>query len=206
MKTILCLLLILISNGAFAQSYQSQMDSLVKLKNVTTENTKLSHLFYQGMTTVVFPPWMGTPWDFNGTSNVPGEGEIACGYFVSTTLKHFGFNLNRYRTAQQAASVIIDILCPKNQLRFTDSKTLVDELIQKGNDKLYIVGLDYHVGYLMVENNQVYFVHSDFFNSKVLKELALESKGFHATNNYVLGELTNNAELMKKWKNNTRIY
>jgi len=32
----------------------------------------------------IFPAWSGTPWDFNGISQTPGEGEIACGYFVSS--------------------------------------------------------------------------------------------------------------------------
>src|SRR5687768_5227389 len=30
----------------------------------------------------VLPAWYGTGWDFNGTSEVPQQGKIACGYFV----------------------------------------------------------------------------------------------------------------------------
>jgi hypothetical protein len=205
MKTFV-LFLSIISGPLLAQNYQSRVDSLVRLKNETTENQALSSLLYSGMTSVLFPAWMGTPWDFNGTSNIPGEGEIACGYFVSTTMKHFGFNLNRYKTAQQAASVIIDILCPVGQLRFSSSEKLINELLLRGNNRLYVVGLDYHVGYIMVENDHVYFVHSDYFNDKVVKELASTSQGFHATQNYVLGEITNNPQLMQKWKNNVKIY
>src|SRR6476660_4877291 len=29
----------------------------------------------------IFPSWYGTPWDFNGTTEVPQQGKIACGYF-----------------------------------------------------------------------------------------------------------------------------
>ncbi len=36
-----------------------------------------------------------------GHTAVPKEGEIACGYFVSTTLLHMGVPLNRYKIAQQ---------------------------------------------------------------------------------------------------------
>src|SRR5678815_5098001 len=32
----------------------------------------------------IFPSWYGTAWDFNGTTEVPQQGKIACGYFVST--------------------------------------------------------------------------------------------------------------------------
>ena len=34
--------------------------------------------------TAIHDEWMGTPWDFSGTSQVPRKGSIACGYFVST--------------------------------------------------------------------------------------------------------------------------
>lgn len=68
------------------------------------------YLLHQ-LTTAVFPAWYGTPWDFNGISETPGEGLIACGYFVSTTLKQVGFNLNRYRVAQADATTIAKTLC-----------------------------------------------------------------------------------------------
>src|SRR5678815_2190781 len=32
----------------------------------------------------IFSSWYGTAWDFNGTTEVPQQGKIACGYFVST--------------------------------------------------------------------------------------------------------------------------
>jgi len=35
----------------------------------------------------IFPFWYGTEWDFNGTTQQPGTGRIACGYFVSTVLQ-----------------------------------------------------------------------------------------------------------------------
>ena len=65
---------------------------------------------YYILTEDLFPAWYGTPWDFNGHVYYPHEGKIACGYFVSTTLKHIGFPLNRYRVAQQDATTIIKLL------------------------------------------------------------------------------------------------
>ena len=92
-------------------NYQAKLDSSIKkLKNLNSDSM-VSESFYYVMTDSVFPDWMGTKWDFNGVSNVPGKGMIACGYFVSTTLKHIGFNLNRYKLAQQAAYTVIDVLC-----------------------------------------------------------------------------------------------
>ena len=45
----------------------------------------------------IIPHWYGTPWDFNGHTSIPNQGEIACGYFVSTTLRDIGLKLNRFK-------------------------------------------------------------------------------------------------------------
>src|SRR5687768_1120080 len=54
----------------------------------------------------LIPAWLGTPWDFNGTTETPQQGRIACGYFVSTVLRHAGFRVERVRLAQQASERI----------------------------------------------------------------------------------------------------
>ena len=166
----------------------------------------MSSVLFNSMIDSIFPAWTGTNWGFNGTSNVPKQGEIACGYFVSTTLKHVGFNLNRYKLAQQAASVVIDVLCGKNKAYSTDKSTLINKLKAKKGNRLYVVGLDYHVGFIAVQNNEVYFIHSDYFKNKVVKEFAFKSQGFSATNSYVYGEIANNSSLLNKWKLKTKIY
>src|SRR5687768_9423034 len=43
--------------------------------------------FLLNIETRLFPFWEGTDWDFNGTTEVPGKGSIACGYFVTTILR-----------------------------------------------------------------------------------------------------------------------
>lgn len=54
----------------------------------------------------------GTPWDFNGTTRILGEGTIACGYFVTTVLQDVGFDLPRYRWGQLAAEPMIRKVAP----------------------------------------------------------------------------------------------
>ncbi|WP_045471112.1 hypothetical protein [Winogradskyella sp. PG-2] len=61
-----------------------------------------SKYIYSKLLNDIVPHWYDTPWDFNGHTSTPNNGEIACGYFVSSTLKHLGFNLNRYKMAQAA--------------------------------------------------------------------------------------------------------
>ncbi len=53
----------------------------------------------------IIPYWYGTDWSFEGHTTVPRSGQIACGYFVSTTLLDAGLRLNRFRLAQQAPEV-----------------------------------------------------------------------------------------------------
>lgn len=192
---------VVLAGGNYNSKVKSSIDSLKAAKS----DSMMSQIFYKSMTDSIFPDWMGTKWDFNGISNTPGQGMIACGYFVSTTMKHIGFNLNRYKVAQQAASTIINILCDSVKTVVLEA-TIINNLKARGDNRLYVVGLDFHVGFLAVENGEVYFIHSDFINGKVVKEKASESKAFSGTNAYVYGEITNNPALFKKWKNNMKIY
>lgn len=187
-------------------NYQTK---ILESKN-TLEHSKTDSImslnFFTIMTDSVFPSWMGTKWDYNGISNIPGKGMIACGYFVTTTLKHVGFNLNRYKLAQQAASTVIQVLCDSSRLYSYSVDAAIKKLKGLGNNKLYVVGLDYHVGFIAVKNNEVFFIHSDYFKGEVLKEKAQNSKAFKNTSAYVFGEITNNKELFNKWKNGIKIY
>lgn len=106
--------------------------------------------------------WLGTPWDFNGTASGPGNQPIACGYFVSTVLKDAGFLLDRYRLAQQPSSRILTTFVAKR-----DCRLMVDVPYEKfaGDMKcmgsgVYLVGLDTHVAFLVVENGRSRLIHS----------------------------------------------
>jgi len=115
----------------------------------------------------VFPPWFGTRWDFNGVSQTPGEGTIACGYFVSTVLRDAGFKVERIRLAQQASENIVRTLSPPDAIRTFRNKS-PDEVIEdlrKGEDGLFAVGFDYHVGFVVKEGETVTFCHSSWIKS-----------------------------------------
>ena len=65
-----------------------------------------AYLFHE-LTMEIFPSWYGTKWDFNGTTQVPQEGYIACGYFVITTLRDLGLKVPRVKWAQAASETMI---------------------------------------------------------------------------------------------------
>ncbi len=50
----------------------------------------ISKYFCEALVNKIIPYWYGTPWDFNGHTDIPNESNVACGYFVSTPLRHMG--------------------------------------------------------------------------------------------------------------------
>ena len=146
----------------------------------------------------VFPPWFGTPWDFYGTSETPGEGHIACGYFVSTVLRDAGFKVERIRLAQQASENIVRSLVPEAAIRRYRNRTpeQVLDAIRAGDDGLYAVGFDYHVGFVVKEGADVTFCHSSWIETGgVACEDPSTTAAWHSTY-YVVGELLGDGMLV----------
>ena len=150
----------------------------------------------------VFAYWYGTPWDFNGTTRIPKQGQIACGYFVTTTLEDMGFKLERRLLAQQAASVIIKTLCKKKSIRvFAKIKTLKN-YFDTQNDGIYILGLDTHVGFLIKSTEGLHIVHSSYSGHKqVRKEAWNQSKVMSTSKLFMVGSITGNTALFQQWIN-----
>lgn len=106
--------------------------------------------------------WLGTRWDFNGTTETPGKGKIACGYFVTTVVRDMGFKINRIKLAQCASEEMITALADAEKVkRFngTDNKAMLSYLNAQGKN-LYIAGLDNHTGFILHDGRTLYFIHS----------------------------------------------
>ncbi len=135
---------------------------------------------------VLAPFWYGTRWDFNGITETPGDGRAACGYFVSTMMKHAGLGVERVRLAQQASENIIRTLTRAPHLH-------------KGHG-LSIVGLDSHVGLLWHDGTEVWFLHSTVAEvGEVIKERALESRTLASSKYRIVGAITGDARLLEAW-------
>lgn len=156
----------------------------------------------------IVPHWYGTIWNFDGYTNKPNDGLIACGYFVSTTLKHMGINVNRYKLAQQAGLNEAKTLESEKDLIIyrinysEDTENIFDKMKAALSDGLYFVGLDCHVGYIYVKNNEFYFLHSNYIDGYVMIEKAETSNAF-LSDIYVIADITHNDSLILKWINNT---
>jgi hypothetical protein len=144
--------------------------------------------------------WKGTPWDFNGVTRNPGEGKIACGYFITNTMVDLGFNIERIKLAQAASSVLINATCSTG--KWCDFEGLKKYLEKQPEYSVFIVGLDFHTGYLTKEKNDCYFIHSNYIDSKgVTKEKIDDSEALQASKIFYIGSITANDEFIKDWIN-----
>lgn len=162
-------------------------------------------LLEESMTKGSFHYWLGTEWDFNGTTDIPKKGEIACGYFVSTTLKHLGFNLNRYKLAQKGSYDEEVYLCGKETIHTLrnktqqDLKTYFEDHLEQG---LYMIGLANHVGYLFYDGKELYFIHSNYGSPDCVVIEPFISSEVSNSDIFCVAPLSNNKELMRKWIEN----
>lgn len=148
----------------------------------------------------IIPFWYGTPWDFNGYTAIPNQGEIACGYFVSTTLQHAGLNINRYHLAQQAGlNEAKSLGITETHWKWINGIEALIRQLQTYEDGLYFVGLDHHVGYLLIRGGGYYFIHSNYIENRVMIEEALNAPAFQSEV-YVVAEITTNELLLKRWR------
>ena len=195
--------------GAVRTKLQNDRNVLwSRYQQATTTSEKATTLnearesFVRSVHEEIFPYWYGTAWDFNGTTEVPGKGKIACGYFVSTVLRDVGMKLERSRLAQQASENIILSLTTNDhtkRFRTVSINKFVDEVKHWGPG-LYVVGLDIHVGFILNVASDVYFIHSSYVDPyHVVKELALESQILANSRYRVLGKISEDDDLILKW-------
>jgi hypothetical protein len=140
----------------------------------------------------LFVCWYGTEWDFNGITEEPGKGKIACGYFVTTILRDLGVPVKRYKHAQMASEDMINSLCLKTNItRYANESipSFVEKMKARGIG-LYIVGLDFHTGFILNDGQDIYFVHSNYAGKKVvMSEIAAESTVLAASKRLVIGRV-----------------
>jgi hypothetical protein len=164
--------------------------------------------FIEAVGATLVDHWYGTPWDFNGVTETPGEGMIACGYLVSTLLQHAGLQVERIRLAQQASELIILSLTSEDHVqRF--SRLPIERFVaavRAQGPGLYIVGLDLHVGFILHEDDEVDFIHVSFVHPRVVvREPALLSPVLASSQYRVLGKISADDALLRKWLLQERI-
>lgn len=188
----------------FQQRYSAAADQPARDKVTAAARTYLVRMFSDS----IFPGWYETTWDFNGVSQEPLTGPIACGYFVTTTLKQAKFDIDRVFLAQQASSVLIRKMCDKDRIKVVTGGQL-DKLVtylQAQPDGIYILGLDNHVGYVVKKGKTLDMVHSSYWPQvKVVRETMAESAIVKESKYFMVGNVLHSKATIEAWLTGTAI-
>ena len=151
----------------------------------------------------LFVCWYGTGWDFYGMTTTPRQGDIACGYFVTTVLKQSGFLINRTHLAQLASSEMIKTLCAADKIKtITNNQTKkLFDYIKGKPDGIFIVGLDNHTGFIVKKGGALNFVDADYYSNidRVRSEPLEKSEIISKNGFFVVGELLYSDATITKW-------
>jgi len=181
----------------FTERYKKSNDTIYKQAIIDSAGEYITNTLLND----IFPFWYGTPWDFDGYTEKPNNGVIACGYFVSTTLRDVGFNLNRFRMAQQDGlyeAKTVQLSGEVKKFIGQEPEEWKATFLKDLKEGLYFVGLDSHVGYVWVHNNEVYFIHSNYYHNAVELEYAENSEPF-ISETYYIADISINDSLITKW-------
>jgi len=195
----------ILSNKNYIPSLEKIKVTKSRLRSQKLSHKKLEASFIEIMNNQIFPFWYGTNWDFNGITQVPNKGNIACGYFVTTTLRDIGVPIKRIKLAQSASEQMIKNLVKEKYIH-RYSNLSIEKFETKLNDLgagLYIVGLDNHTGYLLVTSNENFFIHSSgSYPYQVVKEKTLTSKVLIKSKYRVVGRISSDYDFLMKWIKN----
>lgn len=158
----------------------------------------------------LIPHWYGTPWSFGGHTATPKQGKIACGYFISTTLRDMGLRLNRYKLAQKSPiDEAMAISCGSeiysvDQEDHEEAYREIDNLTREG---LYFIGFDTgHVGYLLKREGKLLLIHSNYLAPiAVCMEDLKDSRVFKSYTKFHLVDITHNKILLQRWLNDSHV-
>ena len=159
-------------------------------------------IFTRAITETIIPNWIGTVWDFNGVTQTPQKGTIACGYFVTTVLRDAGLNIARVKLAQCASEqMMLSLIQPKYVQRFSNiaMDNFIKNIHQQGYG-LFIVGLDNHTGFIYNDGAEIYFIHSTVVGTRnVQKEKAAASWVLQQSKYKVLGKISADEKILLGW-------
>jgi hypothetical protein len=152
--------------------------------------------------------WLGTPWDFNGTASRPGAGAIACGYYVATVIRDAGFDVDRYKLAQQPSGNILRSFLDRDACRLSIGKAYGDfvEEMSRAEPGIYLIGLDTHVAFLVVADRDFRFIHSSGSRPWcVVDEGRAEAQVLQRSNWRMTGNLTADPKVLRRWLRSEKI-
>lgn len=199
---------LLLFNVTYKEIKSTVIQNRITYSNLYTTSTEKKKVIEKAQLEIktilidqIIPNWYGTKWSFEGHTEIPKSGNIACGYFVSTTLRDAGFKLNRFKLAQlNPLEEAKSISCGETITTIKNSSlTELKKHFLTLKDGIYFIGLDFHVGYILKEQQNVYIIHSNYINKQgVVKENIEKSKAASSSIYYIV-PISTNQKLLKKW-------
>jgi hypothetical protein len=189
---------------AFIHNEKNKLITYYK-NNPTYNYEKASKKFIDLFDTKMTPIWLGTTWNFNGTTKTPKTGTIACGYFVTTTLYDMGIKIDIAKYAQCGSDIMTKHLIDKKNYTNLSNLSFDNFITTLKNKKpfLAIVGLDYHTGYILNNGKDLFFIHSSYINNRgVIKQIAAQSGELKGSKWKSIGYITDDKKFMENWLSN----
>lgn len=188
------------------EKYQKELVSIrekrKQLAHQKANTQAVKTAFVQTINQQLFPHWYGTFWSFNGTTQTPGRGSIACGYFVTTVLRDAGLDINRSALAQMASEKMISSLVAEKYIQRFSNRSIgefVEQIRQSGRG-LYLVGLDNHTGFIVYDAAGVRFVHaSGAYPFCVISETAVEASILKKSAYRIVGKISDDPVVLQSW-------
>jgi hypothetical protein len=187
---------------------RKQLGEGLRMGDISLDSIKVA--FTNHLVDQIIPHWYGTPWSFGGHTAVPNQGKIACGYFISTTLRDMGIKLDRYKLAQKSPideAKVISCGAPIYSVVQGNPEKAFEEIKQLTQEGLYFIGFDTgHVGYLLKRNGELFLIHSNYFSpGSVCMEPLKDSRVFKSFSKFHLVDISNNDVLIKYWLDNRNV-
>ncbi len=150
----------------------------------------------------LFNQWQNTPWDFNGTASRPNKEPIACGYFVTAILLDMSLKIDRRKLSVFTSSAMMKSLTPNQKLKNLSHLSYRDfyKTLKHFGKGVYIIGLDFHTGFIVNDGKEVWFIYSNYIKRKgVTKENILNSVALQSSKTRWMICLTHDRDFLYKW-------
>lgn len=200
---------------SIAISYTNTKTDAVQLRKRLKEELALGSIsfdsikieFTNQLVDKIIPHWYGTPWSFGGHTAIPNQGKIACGYFISTTLRDMGIKINRYTLAQKSPideAKMISCGSPINSIVQDTPEKALEEIDLLTKEGLHFIGFDEgHVGYLLKRDGELFLIHSNYLSPiSVCIEPLATSRVFKSFSKFHLVAISHNDALLQRWLDN----
>jgi hypothetical protein len=154
-----------------------------------------------------FTAWLGSRWGLGlPQSTRPGQGKVNCGVFVGVIMRDAGFNLPIWKFNRQDTYHAIRSLAPRRTIRYFHKVPMTDFLaaVRKMGSGLFVIGLDFHIGFLRQDERGLRFVHASYVTRTVVDEAAAQAIPIVTSKYRMVGKILQ-PNMLRAWLSGKRI-